>query len=359
MGWYQTIVNKKSQISKLHSRCEATSISNQPKMPKKTVNFSGLKAVDLVESVKKVEQKYISEETRKQYESKLKVYQSFLNEVEEGESILPLNVEKVKQCFSFLVHSQQVENIQYLKGLLASLRNYARFNGCPSVGLLETEDVHSNFGRFWVGIQKSIPEHVSEPKKALAPETLTSLLEHMERKQTPETLMLIFRDVLMFLFAFLGVKRAGCICKSNPDKMFIDMTERRIEVDIYGGKDTKKKGKRFFVSLDQPNLDLLTIFTRYKSFILDLYARGMLTEDEHGKKKFITCNMRTLEWTDTRMTTAFFTRILRLHLKQFYETTNPNMPEEEIDNILKKYASHSMRRGGTSTAKKMVQPLTR
>ena len=209
-------------------------------MPKKSINFSGLKAVDLVDSAKKVEQRSISDETKKQYASKLKVYQSFLDEVGEGHSVLPINVESVKQCFSFLVESQQVQNVQYLKVLLASLRNYARFSGCPSVALLETDDVHSNFGRFWVGIQKTIPEHVPEPKKALAPDILTSIVHHMERNQTPETLMVIFRDVLMFLFAFLGVKRAGCICKCNPDKMFVDMMERRIEVDIYGGKEKRE-----------------------------------------------------------------------------------------------------------------------
>ena len=53
-------------------------------MPKKSINFSGLKAVDLVDSVKKVEQRSISDETKKQYASKLKVYQSFLDEVGEG-----------------------------------------------------------------------------------------------------------------------------------------------------------------------------------------------------------------------------------------------------------------------------------
>ena len=43
----------------------------------------------------------------------------------------------------------------------------------------------------------------------------------------------------------------------------------------------KKKGKRFYICLDQANLDLLTIFTRYKSFIVDLYDKGVLTEDDH------------------------------------------------------------------------------
>ena len=114
----------------------------------------------------------------------------------------------------------------------------------------------------------------------------------------------------------------------------------------------KKKGKRFYICLDQANLDLLTIFTRYKSFIVDLYDKGVLTEDDHGKKFFITCNVKTLEWNDTRMTTTFYTRIFRDRLQQYFSTTNPNMSENEIENILKKYASHSMRRGGTSTAKK-------
>ena len=139
------------------------------------------------------------------------------------------------------------------------------------------------------------------------------------------------------------------------------MMERRVEFDIYstGGKDTKKKGKCFYICLDQPNLDLLTIFTRYKSFIVHLYEKGVLTEDDHGKKFFITCNIKTLEWNDTRMTTTFYTRIFRDRLQQFFSATNPNMSENEIENILKKYASHSMRRGGHLQLKRMVQPVMR
>ena len=80
--------------------------------------------------------------------------------------------------------------------------------------------------------------------------------------------MLVLRDILMFLFAYLGIKRAGCICKSNPDKIFYDPIE------------------------------LLTIFHAYKGFILDLYSKGHLTEDAYGKKFFITCNPKTLEWVE-------------------------------------------------------------
>jgi len=321
-------------------------------MPKEIISFAGLKALNLVECVQQVEQRSISTETLKQYESKLKTYTAFLSEIGEGLSILPINEQHVKQCFTFLVESKQVENIQYLKGLLAALRNYARFQRCPSVTLIDTEDPHSSFGRFWVGIQKTIPEHAPEPKKALAPDLLLSVIRHMERSQTPANLMVIFRDILMFVFAFLGVKRAGCVCKSSPEKMFVDMAERRIEVDIYKGKDTKKRGKRFYICLDQENFDLLNIYTTYTSFIQNLYAEGALTEDEFGKKFFITVNTKTLEWNDSRMTTPFFTRVLRERLKAYFAATNPSMSEAEIQNVLKKYESHSMRRGGTSTAKR-------
>jgi len=52
------------------------------------------------------------------------------------------------------------------------------------------------------------------------------------------------------------------------------------------------------------------------------------------------------------MTTPFFTRVLRERLKAYFAATNPSMSEAEIQNVLKKYASHSMRQGGTSTAKR-------
>ena len=171
--------------------------------------------------------------------------------------------------------------------------------------------------------------------------------------------MLIFRDILMFLFAYLGIKRAGCVCKVQPDKFFYDPMEKRLEVDIYGGKDTKKKGKRFFIAVEQPTIDLLSIFKAYKGFILDLYARGQLTEDGYGKKFFVTCTPKTLEWNDTRMSTPIYIRVLRDRMKEYFNETNTTFSEEEINNILKKYASHSMRRGGASAAKKKWSNIRR
>ena len=135
--------------------------------------------------------------------------------------ILPINLDHVKKCFSFLVESRQLENIQYLKILLAALRKHCWFQGCSSVNLLDTEDGNSNFGRFWVGLQKTIPEHVPEPKKALPPDTMSSVVQRMAQinPNSPDC-VLVLRDILMFIFAYLGIKRAGCICKSNPDKIF-------------------------------------------------------------------------------------------------------------------------------------------
>ena len=154
----------------------------------KNISFTGLKDFDLGDCEKKNEERSISDDTKKQYDSKLKVYQNFLNELGQtwGQplTILPINVEYVKQCFSFLVESKQVKNIQYLKILLAALRKHCWFNGCSSVKLLETENENSNFGRFWVGLQKTIPEHIPEPKKALSPDTMSSVILRLAQKSS-------------------------------------------------------------------------------------------------------------------------------------------------------------------------------
>ena len=135
--------------------------------------------------------------------------------------------------------------------------------------------------------------------------------------------------------------------------------DKRLEVDIYGGQDTKKKGKHFFIDVEQPTIDFLSIFKAYKGFILDLYARGQLTEDGYGKKFFVTCTPKTLEWNDTRMSTPIYTRVLRDRMKEYFNETSTTFSEEEINNILKKYASHSMRQGGRLQQRKMEQHPTR
>ena len=52
------------------------------------------------------------------------------------------------------------------------------------------------------------------------------------------------------------------------------------------------------------------------------------------------------------MSTAIFTKVLREKLKKFFVTEYPEMTELDIQSILSSYASHSMRRGGGSTAKR-------
>ena len=262
-------------------------------MPKKVVSFAGVQSVDLVDLVKKIERQAISDETRKTYESKLAVYRQFLDAVNDDRPILPIDPERVKQCFSYLVEHGDVHNIGYIKLLLAALRNYARAVDCPSVQLIDTENVHSSFGRYWTGLQKTIPEHTPTPKKALAPEILDRVIAETLESHSAENEELICRDILMLLFAFLGVKRAGCVCKSNIDAITVNSLENRLEIEIFKGKDSKKKGKKFFVALDQPQLDLLNIFTCYREFIDRLYAEGKLTNDKYGKKFSITCQQTT------------------------------------------------------------------
>ena len=52
------------------------------------------------------------------------------------------------------------------------------------------------------------------------------------------------------------------------------------------------------------------------------------------------------------MKTAISTKVLRDKLKKFSVVEYPEMSEQDVQTILKSYASHSMRRGGGSTAKR-------
>lgn len=259
-------------------------------MPKK-ISFEGVRSCDLNDCVINTEGRYISEATKRQYESKIRVYVGFLQELSAVDGIqrhvLPLNVDLVKQCFAFLAESKQVEKIGYFKGLLASLRNYARLMNCSSVECIDTENVHTSFGRFWVGLQKTIPEQIPTPKKALSIEILRAMIDQMVQEVDCSQLV-VARDTLLFLFCFLGVQRAGCVCGVNLDNILVDIQERRLSVDIYKGKSTKMKGKRFFVDLDQPNINIVSIYNEYRNHLELLYSRATLTEDEKGKKFFVT-----------------------------------------------------------------------
>jgi hypothetical protein len=131
----------------------------------------------------------------------------------------------------------------------------------------------------------------------------------------------------------------------------MDLSERRLSIDVSKGKDSKFKAKRFFIDLDQPGIDFLGMFNRYKEFIESMYAKDFLTMDNYGKKFFITCKVDTMTWNDTRVTTSIFTKVFRDRLKLYFNKAQPNMTDEEVDEVAKSYGSHSMRRGGTSTAK--------
>jgi hypothetical protein len=322
------------------------------------ISFATLSNTDLPQVVKKIADSCISETTKKTYLSKIKVYQEFLTEKQRIDGvpreILPLQPILIKECFSFLVESQQVNNIGYLKILLAALRNFARAMGCDSVEKVQTEDVHSDFGRWWVGLQKTLPEHVPQPKKALSEEILADLIEDMVPDDQDEDfpLELVCRDVLIFIFCFLGIQRAGDVCKLNLTDISIDNQENRLQADIYGGKTSKTKAKRFFIDLEQPKVDLLFVYNTYRSFIQTMYDDGHLTPDKGGQKFFVTADAKSHTFNNVRLTTGVVTLILRQRLASCFQKQQPNLSHKEIEELVSAYASHSFRRGGTSTAKK-------
>ena len=67
----------------------------------------------------------------------------------------------------------------------------------------------------------------------------------------------------------------------NTDKIFYDPTERRLEVEIYGGKDTKKKGKCFYIGVDHRSV-LLSPHTLGKQQGFCIFITSTLLQQTFG-----------------------------------------------------------------------------
>lgn len=167
-------------------------------------------------------------------------------------------------------------------------------------------------------MQKSVPEPIVQPKKALSKGMLSQIIDYMVPDDPEEDYQveLVCRDIMVLVFGFLGCQQVH-VCRLNLQDVCLDLEENRIQADIYGGKTSKFQGKQFFVSLFQPKLDVVEVYNSYKAFIEKLYGEGFHTEDESCKTFLVTVNRKQNSFNDARMTTKVDTTILKERLKNY------------------------------------------
>ena len=316
------------------------------------ISFDNVNSVDLQASVDKIQGQHISVATRKTYDSKVSIYQRFLDARGRSEDVLPLNPDAIKECFAYLVDYGGITDIGYIKGILAALRNLAREGGyIESVSLVETDlkKTSSLFAQFFHGLKSRLPENLGTPVKAVNSEIVQGTIKNIIETEKNEELK--SRDVLIIGIGFGCGLRGGEISLINDERIVYEPEEKRYHLKILG-KTNRTKARSAYMEEEYESFSFSHHYENYKQLVDLLYEEESISEDENGKKFFITYDKKQQQWKDCRVTTDIVTRILRQRLSGYFKVKLPALTAADHDKLVKKYASHSLRRGGLSSLKR-------
>ena len=251
------------------------------------ISFADVNKVDLKKSVQAIEGQHIADGTRSTYDSRIGVYQGFLEARGKGEEVLPLNPDLIKECFAYLVDYAAVDKMSYIKQILAALRNHARENGyIESVALVETDlkKTCSKFAHFYQGLKAKLPENLGTPKKAVPSEVAQGTIRNIEEHET--NLELASRDIMVISCGFACGLRGGEIALQNRERVIHEPVEKRYLLKILG-KTNRTKARDVYMDEAYESFNFKKHHDRWTSHVDQLYEEQSITPDADGRKLYI------------------------------------------------------------------------
>ena len=143
--------------------------------------------------------------------------------------------------------------------------------------------MHSDFGKFWQGLGKTLTEVPVQKAKGLSADTLISIVFSI--LQTVGDTVLAARDILLFAMCELSGLRGGDASLLNRQSIIRNTVEQRYEILSLKGK---AKSKWSYLSMNHSSFDIDEQFMIYKNHVNKLYAAGFLISDADGEKFFVT-----------------------------------------------------------------------
>ena len=110
----------------------------------------------------------------------------------------------------------------------------------------------------------------------------------------------------------------------------------------------KKFVGRFTLHGEGHTVDVVGYLNKQVAFMKKLYETGQLTPDKNGRKSLFN-TIRDGQVTNSRISTSDITIVLRERLEQFFRHHQYQWTTDEINDAVKQFSSHSMKRGTATT----------
>lgn len=291
--------------------------------------------------------------TKQQYQRYVNEFIAFVHDKYADDAILPLKVRHIEGWLAFIAATRNVQWGSFQQRI-AALRKYSRTTGYWDVSHLDYNPctTKSTFCEFMKGLRKKIPT-LPTKKAGVVSGTFLGLVVH-EVMQTESNLYLLQRDVLVLTLCFLFGLRANDLCQVNLEHVTFEESasnEELAKLIIVGGKTTAQAGEVYVINNDACEFDLVRMLRDFWTETQRKYDDLIIFPDEKGLKLFHNIIQRTKVITK-RMNAYTVGSILKGRIKEYYVATKLHISQEELEDLVAPYSSHSLKRSALTEAAK-------
>mmetsp|Transcript_5937 Transcript_5937/g.7475 ORF Transcript_5937/g.7475 Transcript_5937/m.7475 type:complete len:368 (+) Transcript_5937:45-1148(+) len=292
--------------------------------------------------------------TKNRYETKIEGYRQFLGDKLNTEEVLPLNRPNVQKYMTYMYIKSKKSNKEHrsfepYKQLIAALRNYSRQNGYTDVSCLDLDLKHTTgdrkFANFVKGFRKQINFLPKKKAKPLKSDLLGNLIRHIQSDENHAPQYIKDRDANIFISAKLGGLRACEIQRSAPDKHVFNESVDEVQVEVLNGKSGELMPRLLLWKNEGMSFDFVGMLKRFCDGTITLHEEGILTPDKYGMKMYVTYDYKKQQIKNNRVDSGVITKIIRSHLAAYFRLNHPEYSQQQIEETVKMFSSHSFKRG--------------
>ena len=222
------------------------------------------------------------------------------------------------------------------------------------------------FADFMKSLKKNIPDKPLKQAEAIDAGLMGGVIIHILNSE--QNLFLRERDVCLLSGGFLKGLRASNLSVLDylRSVQWLPDTEGKSKFvwRVWGGKTTKEQAEEYVFTNDGITFDLVGVFANYHSIMLDLYSSGKLqpidtwakrdmsageeyldAETHYFSPLFVTYNAKKKQVNNRPLDSSIITTIIRQRIDSYLTFMKPDLPASEREEVVKKYSSHSLKRG--------------
>ena len=300
----------------------------------------------------RIDSKSELEKTRQVYNNHVEHFAAFLTARGIEDAILPLNPMYVEAWITELFTKNSCQYASICQKI-AALRSYSREQGVYDVSALDYNMTtgKTRFCLFMTGLRRKLLKLPVQKAEAISTSLIHQLIHHVLRNEKHQYTR--SRDVCILALGFLHGLRACDIACVNFDEVqfWLDACGNdQSSVIVRYGKTTHEESQVYLIDHEGLTFDQVGILREHVNTTSELYQNHVLTSDGKGAKLFVNIVPQTGVIKDHRISNCIVTKMLRQRLTQHFRATDPSMTGSDIDKLVSRYSSHSLKRGAISAA---------